>query len=290
MTDAKILNPPGPMVGTGPKDLTYPRWFGASASCMAVMVSHPFDLIKVRMQTVSSSAKEGFMVTGLHIIRSDGPRMTYGTSRIALYEEMKQSAKERNQPLTIAMLASMAAVSGFIGAIFGTPSDIANVRMQNDRALPIQDRRNYKNVFDAWIQMKRLEGWKAFVKGLWPNCFRSGTMTASQLASYDVFKRLLHRISKTHEEKPLIHLSASILASLVATSVSSPMDVIRTQLMNSSKRMSVFEVVRHLTQSEGLQWVCRGWTPSFIRMGPQTIVTLVMLEQHKRVYRMIKAD
>ncbi|KAJ5740672.1 hypothetical protein N7493_000544 [Penicillium malachiteum] len=303
MADSKILHQPRPLVETRPKDITYPRWFGGSASCMAVMVSHPFDLIKVRMQTVSSSAKEGFMVTGLHIIRTDGARslynglsagimrsITYGTSRIALYEEMKQSAKEINQPLTVPMLASMAAVSGFIGAIFGTPSDIANVRMQNDRAVPIQDRRNYKNVFDAWIQMKRQEGWKSFVKGLWPNCFRSGTMTASQLASYDMFKRLLQRISKTDEEKPLIHLSASVLASLVATSVSSPMDVIRTQSMTSSKKMSVVGVVRHLTQSEGLQWVFRGWTPSFIRMGPQTVATLVMLEQHKRVYRMIKSN
>ncbi|KAJ5691224.1 hypothetical protein N7488_011959 [Penicillium malachiteum] len=307
MADTKLLHQPRSLVETRPKDITYPRWFGGSASCMAVMVSHPFDLIKVRMQTVSSGAKEGFMVTGLHIIRNDGPKslynglsagimrskwgpVTYGTSRIALYEEMKQSAKERNQPLTVPMIASMAAVSGFIGAIFGTPSDIANVRMQNDRALPMQDRRNYKNIFDAWIQMKRQEGWRSFVKGLWPNCFRSGTMTASQLASYDVFKRLLQRISKTDEEKPLIHLSASVLASLVATSVSSPMDVIRTQLMNSSKKMSVVGVVRHLTQSEDLRWVFRGWTPSFIRMGPQTIATLVMLEQHKRIYRMIKAD
>ena len=203
---------------------------------------------------------------------------------------MKKTAKDRNWPLTIPMLASMAAVSGFIGAIFGTPSDIANVRMQNDRSLAIQHRRNYKNVFDAWLQMKRHEGWRAFVQGLWPNCFRSGTMTASQLASYDVFKRLLQRLGKTDEEKPIIHLSASILASLVATSVSSPMDVIRTQLMSSSKKMSVFEIVKELTRSEGFGWVFRGWTPSFIRMGPQTIATLVMLEQHKRVYRMMKSS
>ncbi|KAJ5279830.1 hypothetical protein N7478_005202 [Penicillium angulare] len=283
-------------------DLSYPRWFGGSASCMAVLVSHPFDLIKVRMQTVSTGAKEGFVPTGLHIIKQEGAKglyhglsagimrsVTYGTSRIALYEEMKQSAKDRDQSLSIPLLATMAAVSGFIGAIFGTPSDIANVRMQNDRSLAIENRRNYKHVFDAWIQMKRHEGWKAFKQGLWPNCFRSGTMTASQLASYDVFKRLLQRLGKTEEEKPLIHLSASILASLVATSVSSPMDVIRTQLMNSSEKMSVLQVVRHLTRSEGLRWAFRGWAPSFIRMGPQTIATLVMLEQHKRVYRMMKA-
>lgn len=179
----------------------------------------------------------------------------------------------------------MAAVSGFIGAIFGTPSDIANIRMQNDQSLPMQHRRNYRHVFDAWYRMKQYEGWRAFVQGIWPNCFRSGIMTASQLASYDAFKRLLQKLGDTSEEKPLIHFSASLLASLVATTVSNPMDVIRTQLMSSSKSVSVVTIVRGLFAAEGIWWVFRGWTPSFVRLGPQTIATLVFLEQHKRLYR-----
>lgn len=184
----------------------------------------------------------------------------------------------------------MAATSGFMGAIFGTPADIANVRMQNDQSLPPQQRRNYRNVLDAWVQMKRAEGWRSFRQGLWPNCFRSGIMTASQLASYDSFKRLIQNLCNTKEERPLIHFTASLLASLVATSISSPMDVIRTQLMNSSTRVSVLEIVRNLTYSEGPRWIFRGWTPSFVRLGPQTIATLVLLEQHKKVYRMIKSE
>ena len=28
-------------------DTAYPRWFGATASCVAVVVSHPFDLGKL---------------------------------------------------------------------------------------------------------------------------------------------------------------------------------------------------------------------------------------------------
>lgn len=217
-------------------------------------------------------------------------QVTYGTSRIALYEELKQQAKKYNQPISTPTLGMMAATSGFVGAIFGTPADIANVRMQNDRSLPLQQRRNYRNVFDAWAQMKRIEGWRSFGQGLWPNCFRSGIMTASQLASYDSFKRLIQNLCNTNEERPSIHFTASLMASLVATSISSPMDVIRTQLMSSSDRTSVIGIVRNLISSEGSRWLFRGWTPSFVRLGPQTIATLVLLEQHKRVYRMMKSD
>ncbi|KAJ5637522.1 hypothetical protein N7490_007401 [Penicillium lividum] len=291
-------SPPAFHEEISPADISYPRWFGGSASCMAVLLSHPFDLssnangIKWRQRGVHSNGAPYYSKRGNERVvpwsKQTAKYITYGTSRIALYEEMKLSAKRSDRPLTIPSLAIMAAASGFTGAIFGTPSDIANVRMQNDRSLPVQNRRNYKNVFDAWIKMKRHEGWRSFTQGLWPNCFRSGIMTASQLASYDAFKRLLQSVANTNEERPLIHFFASVLASLVATSISSPMDVIRTQLMSSSDKSSVLNIVRHLTQEEGFRWVFRGWTPSFIRLGPQTIATLVMLEQHKRVYRLIK--
>lgn len=184
-------------------------------------------------------------------------------------------------------LAAMAAVSGFTGGIVGTPSDIANIRMQNDRALPVAQRRNYRNVFDAWIRLKRTEGWKSFRQGLWPNCIRCAVMTSSQLASYDMFKGVVQRVIGSTSESSIVHLSASLLASLVTTTLCSPMDVIRTQLMSSSRKRSLFGVVRDLTRIEGSRWLFRGWTPSFIRLGPQTMATLVFLEQHRRVYRVL---
>lgn len=193
-----------------------------------------------------------------------------------------------DKPLNGVTLSMMASVSGFLGAILGTPSDIANIRMQNDRSLPAHERRNYRHVFDAWGQMKRQNGWGAFTQGLWPNCFRCAIMTMSQLASYDLFKSLTQRIGGIQEENALVHLCSSLLASLTATTICSPMDVIRTQVMSSPNRMSVFKIVCRLFHLDGYCWLLRGWTPSFARLGPQTIATLVLLEQQKRVYRAIK--
>ncbi|RHZ49809.1 hypothetical protein CDV55_100708 [Aspergillus turcosus] len=173
--------------------------------------------------------------------------VTYGSVRIGLYESIKDQAQTNNITLSAPLLALMAAASGFVGAMFGTPSDIANIRMQNDRSLPPALRRNYRHVFDAWVQMKRTEGWGG--------------------------------------DHPVLHVSASLLASLVATTLCSPMDVIKTQLMGSSGQGSSLKVIRELTRMEGPRWLFRGWTPSFVRLGPQTMATLVLLEQHKRLYR-----
>ncbi|KAJ5974715.1 hypothetical protein N7481_011925 [Penicillium waksmanii] len=269
--------------------VSYPRWFGGSASCMAVVVSHPFDLIKVRMQAIKGGANHGFVRIGFEIVKGEGMKglycgvLTYGTTRIALYEEFKKMGDGRS--MDVPTLAGMAAISGFCGALVGTPSDIANIRMQNDRSLPPAYRRNYRNVIDAWLQMKRTEGWKSFAQGLWPNCFRCAIMTTSQLVSYDIFKTALQWSLGSKSESTLIHLSASLLASLVATTLVSPMDVIRTQLMSSSQRTSLWRILQGLMQADGCRWVFRGWTPSFVRLGPQTMATLVFLEQHRKIYR-----
>jgi dicarboxylate transporter 10 len=200
-------------------------------------------------------------------------------------KEQTQANNIQNSPPVRGLLAG---ISGFIGAIFGNASDIGNVRMQNDGALPAHLRRNYGHVFDAWAQIKRQEGWKAFGQGLWPNAFRCGLMTSCQLASYDSFRDLLAVSTGISHDHPGLHVLASFMAALVATTLCSPIDVIKTQLMGSSGKYGILQVIKDLTATEGIRWIFRGWTPSFVRLGPQTMVTLVLLEQHKRVFRGFK--
>jgi dicarboxylate transporter 10 len=186
------------------------------------------------------------------------------------------------------VLGLLAGISGFVGAIFGNASDIGNIRMQNDGSLPPHLRRNYRNIFDAWGQIRRQEGWKAYGQGLWPNAVRCGLMTSCQLASYDSFREILSRTTGIDGHNPKVQVLASLLAALVATTLCSPIDVIKTQLMGVSEKQGILRVIRGLTATEGARWIFRGWTPSFVRLGPQTIATLVLLEQHKRVFRELK--
>ncbi|KAJ5164047.1 uncharacterized protein N7500_005877 [Penicillium coprophilum] len=52
--------------------IIYPKWFGGSASCMAVLVSHPLGLIKVRIQIKHSGTKAGTLNTCVRIVRGEG--------------------------------------------------------------------------------------------------------------------------------------------------------------------------------------------------------------------------
>ena len=48
--------------------------------------------------------------------------------------------------------------AGFVGSFIGTPPDVVLIRDQLDKMSPPEERRNYKNVFDAFIKIIREEG------------------------------------------------------------------------------------------------------------------------------------
>ena len=62
-----------------------------------------------------------------------------------------------------ALKAALGMTAGSIGAFFGTPADVALVRMTVDKRLPPAERRNYSSVLDAWAKIVKHEG----ITALW---------------------------------------------------------------------------------------------------------------------------
>jgi dicarboxylate transporter 10 len=213
-------------------------------------------------------------------------QLTYSTTRFGVYEKMKELLSTGKEPPSFAALVAMASTSGFLGGIAGTPADIINVRMQNDMSLPIAERRNYKNAADGLIRMMREEGSSSLVRGIWPNSARAVLMTASQLASYDIFKVKLLQYTSLGDGLPT-HFLASFMAGFVATTICSPMDVIKTRVMSAKTNEGIFSLISRITAAEGFGWMWKGWVPSFMRLGPHTIATFIFLEQHKKIYRQL---
>ncbi|KAF4466339.1 mitochondrial dicarboxylate carrier [Fusarium albosuccineum] len=265
------------------QNVQYPKWFGGSASCLAVMCSHPLDLErKTVLDTVVQILRhEG--VSGLYrgILTNS---VTYGSTRFAIYESIKENSSHASNPVPMTILLPAAFLSGACGALVGNPADIANVRMQNDQSLPPSQRQNYRSVFDVLIRVARTDGLQGYLRGVFPNAIRAGTMTGCQLASYDGIKQSLVDNLNLKDGIPT-QLLASLLAGLIATTMCSPIDVIKTRVMSQGGSGSILGMVTELTRSEGLRWAFRGWLPSFARLGPHTAATLLLLEQHRLLYR-----
>jgi len=78
--------------------------------------------------------------------------------------------------------------AGFVGAICGNPADISLVRFQMDSLLPIDQRRNYKNIFDAIFRIVKEEGLFTLWRGSFPTILRAAAMNAGMLTTYDEIK------------------------------------------------------------------------------------------------------
>lgn len=238
--------------------------------------------------------------TFIHVVRHEGffglysglsasmlRQLTYSTVRFGIYEELKSSYTTSNSTPALPELVAMACISGFVGGIAGNPADVLNVRMQHDAMQPPQLRRNYKNAIDGLVRMTREEGIRALFRGMWPNCIRAVLMTISQLASYDKFKlTLVERIRM--DDGLVTQFTASCAAGIVATTVCSPVDVVKTRIMSAHESKGLARLLSGICTAEGFGWIFRGWVPSFIRLGPHTIATFLFLEQHKKVYKMLK--
>lgn len=128
-----------------------------------------------------------------------------------LQKQLKSKTKQKGEviftlnvdELSFFQKAYCASFAGFIGSLVGNPPDLALVRMQADSRLPEAERRNYKNVVDAFRRISKDEGFFALWRGATPTIIRAIVLNLAMLSSYDEVKE---RIMKYMESKEIIQI------------------------------------------------------------------------------------
>jgi len=171
-------------------------------------------------------------------------------------------------------------ISGVGGAIAGNPADVVMVRMQADGKLPIDQRRNYKHAFDGLARIVSGEGIATLWKASGPNMQRAMFMTAGQLASYDQAKQLLLQTGYFKDDM-ITYLIGSFFAAFVAAAITSPLDVVKTKMMNmrNQEYSSNLDCYTKTFNGGGIRAFYKGFLPYYLRLGPHTIITFLALEQ-----------
>ncbi|KAE8737471.1 hypothetical protein FOCC_FOCC017070 [Frankliniella occidentalis] len=270
------------------------RWyFGGLASAGASCVTHPLDLLKVHLQTQQGGKTSLLRLTG-KIIQEQGffalynglsaslcRQLTYSTARFGIYEVSKQMIAPNGEQISFLGKVGLASVSGAFGGFVGVPADLVNVRMQNDIKLPPESRRNYKHAIDGLWRVLREEGIRRLWGGATVATARAVLMTVGQLSFYDQVKLFLLD-SGYFGDNAATHFAASLTAGAVATTLCQPLDVLKTRAMNAKpgEFQNLWHVVTY-TAKLGPLGFFKGYVPAFVRLGPQTILTFMFLEQLK---------
>lgn len=104
-------------------------------------------------------------------------------------------------------------------------------------------------------------------------------MTIGQIAFYDQIKGLLLQ-TEYFDDNPATHFLSSLMAGAIATALTQPLDVLKTRAMNAEpgQYKNLWDIVKH-TAKVGPLGFYKGFFPAFVRLGPQTILTFLLLEQ-----------
>ncbi|KAI9992427.1 hypothetical protein PInf_017836 [Phytophthora infestans] len=224
---------------------------GGIANTISAAATNPIDVIKVRLQlqalessavmssaavaagTVAPTRYLGFGHGLQTIVQEEGclagyESLTYSGIRFGMYDQVKEFYED--QIFHTSPAEQRRATSGGIGKRTRESYDLVKVRMQADRT----GTRYHNSFIFACRKIFQDEGPDP---GLLPRrgttTFRAMVLTAAQLPSYDHMKEtLLHHTPL--EEGVAVHMICSMFAGLTAATASSPLDVMKTQIMNET--------------------------------------------------------
>ena len=80
-----------------------------------------------------------------------------------------------------------------IGSAIANPLDMALIRFQSDNSLPVDQRRNYKNVFDALNKMNKELKFFGMWRGSIPTITRAMAINMFTLVAYNEVKEKLQK-------------------------------------------------------------------------------------------------
>eukprot|EP00927_Polykrikos_kofoidii_P039512 TRINITY_DN33872_c0_g1_i1.p1 TRINITY_DN33872_c0_g1~~TRINITY_DN33872_c0_g1_i1.p1 ORF type:complete len:287 (-),score=11.24 TRINITY_DN33872_c0_g1_i1:11-871(-) len=268
------------------------------ASGMAVVgataLTHPIDVVKVRLQLASSFGTDSR--NGSRAARADAfslirfvrfwPALyqqegatafvagvgsatcraaTYGAARIGLCEPFQNQTGSQT---------GGALLAGVFATVLGNPFEVLKVRLQAR-----QDERGLNEV-QTMRKLVKEEGLSALGRGFHWASTRSALLTASQVVPYSKSKEWLQSTVGLHEGLTL-HVAASLAAGIVTTTVTSPVDVMKTRVMSGIVKGPAGSLTNLLRQ-DGPVAFFRGWLANYVRIGPQTLFIFVFYEQTKR--------
>ncbi|KAH8322327.1 mitochondrial 2-oxoglutarate/malate carrier protein [Drosophila kikkawai] len=284
---------------------TYMKYLMCGSSAMlATTLTQPLDLVKTRMQLSGTLGIKEYKTSWdvlSRVFKSEGMlslynglgagllrQATYTTAKMGLYQlEMDWYRRSYDTDPSLVGCMAMGIIAGGFGAMFGNPADVAMVRMMADNRLPSSERRNYKNVGDAFVRIVKDEGVLTLWRGCLPTVGRAMVVNMVQLASYSQLKKQF----RGHlEEGWTLQFGAGMVAGLLSTAASLPLDLAKTRIQQmrliegKPEYSGTIDVLMKVLKNEGFLALWKGFTPQLCRTAPHTLLSFVFLEQMNKAY------
>lgn len=273
---------------------------GAFAGIAEHTVMYPVDLMKTRMQVISSG---GTIYTGISnalstISRIEGIRTLWrGMSSVVVgagpahavyfgtYEVVKEFAggNARDGKHHPAAAAASGACATIASDALMNPFDVIKQRMQVHGS-------TYPTIAACARQVFRAEGLSAFYVSYPTTLTMTVPFTAFQFMAYESMSKVMNP-SKTYD--PITHCVAGGLAGAFAAGITTPLDVIKTLLQTRGLSQSaeirqvsgLWQAASIIKREYGWGGFMRGWKPRIVTTMPSTAICWSSYEMAKAYFR-----
>uniref|UniRef100_A0A5S6QJT1 Mitochondrial uncoupling protein 4 n=1 Tax=Trichuris muris TaxID=70415 RepID=A0A5S6QJT1_TRIMR len=286
------------------------------AATVAETATYPLDLLKTRLQlqveheSKGHPKKAGAIVLFSRIATKEGPlglwqgvtpailrHYIYTGFRVVIYEECRERVFGRDAdgtfPLGKAMLTGV--LSGALAQFVASPADLVKVLMQAEGRRKLDGLPpRVENVRHAFKVVWSEGGVPALWRGWSPSCQRAALVNMSDMATYDTVKHLLLKHTDMADNY-VTHALSSACSGLAAALTSTPMDVVKTRMMNQAMRpsragdqaypspqpyyKSTVDCLRRTVRNESFLALYKGFWPIWARMAPWSLTFWVSYER-----------
>ncbi|CAH3194219.1 unnamed protein product [Porites evermanni] len=296
------------MMAEGINSFAYKYCLSSLAATVAETVTFPLDITKTRLQiqgerasTVSSTTAtnvpyRGMVRTAVGIVEEEGlvnlwsgvtpailRHVVYTGSRMTAYEFLRNKVLRRNADgrfsLWYSVIAGMTA--GAFGQFIASPTDLVKVQMQMEgKRVLIEGRQpRVHNTKHAFLNIINKHGVRGLWKGWAPNVQRAALVNMGDLTTYDTVKHLLLNHTSL-QDNWVTHTISSGCAGLIAATISTPADVVKTRIMNNPKvYRGSLDCFMCAVREEGFLSLYKGWLPTWSRMAPWSLTFWLVYER-----------
>lgn len=267
-----------------------------------MLVGHPFDLTKTRLQTAVSGQYTGAIDVVRKTIARDGvtgmyrgivPPLLGVTPIFAVsfwaYDAAKKlifslTPNRSSDKLSTAEVAAAGSLSAIPTSMIGGPVERAKVvlQVQGQGTSGTQ----YKGVFDAFKHLYREGGLRSVFRGTGATLIRDAPGSAAYFSAYEVTKKFLLSREPTSSD---LNLGAIILAGGTAGvamwSLIIPPDVIKSRLQSApaGTYAGFFDCFRKTIAQEGVSALWKGFGPAMARAFPANAATFLGVEASRKL-------
>lgn len=261
---------------------------GGVGGVCTVISGHPFDTIKVRLQTMPAAAAgakplyTGTLDCVLKTVRGEGVRGLYkgmgapvvGVAPIFALSFMgfgigkKLQQTHPDEQLNLAQLAVAGGISGVMTTCIMAPGERIKCLLQVQAASSGPPK--YTGPIDVARSLYREGGMRSIYKGTIATLLRDVPASAAYFGGYEILQRWLSKDGDRSKLSLTNTIFCGGMAGIFNWMVAIPPDVLKSRLQTApeGKYTGVLDVFRTLIREDGIRAMYRGCVPVMLRAFP----------------------